>query len=194
MYPERHDSSIIIDHFERAAGESRICIGFIYFRYSDSATHSVRHCLEILVKQIIERDSACLELAEDLYAEHIRLKTLPAEAELLQLLRRFTTVVGATYYFLDAIDEAPTRTQVDLLAALDTLNAKVFITSRPLKLLQAQFPDAHRFQISPHAHDIELHIQEEIQRSPGFCRVLQEMDIPRREQALTAIKEKSGGM
>ncbi|KAH6871293.1 hypothetical protein BKA70DRAFT_1024433, partial [Coprinopsis sp. MPI-PUGE-AT-0042] len=83
-----------------------ICIGYIYIRYSDNTGLTIGHCLEILVKQTVEKHPSCHKLAEGVYAEHIRLKTRPTEEELLKLLRTFAAIVKA-FYFLDALDEAP---------------------------------------------------------------------------------------
>ena len=86
----------MIDIFEVEAKSQQpsICIGFYYIRYSDSANLTVRHCLEVLVKQTVERHPCCLEVANKLYAEHARLQTRPTEADLkLQLLHQFTTLV-----------------------------------------------------------------------------------------------------
>src|SRR5215217_2502396 len=103
-------ASIVINDLEaRAAADSRICVAYIYFRYTDGADLSVRDVLEILVKQTIERHSNCAAIAEEAYSRHVREKTRPTEAELLQLLHRFIAAKLITFYVLDALDEAPLR-------------------------------------------------------------------------------------
>ncbi|KAH6871291.1 hypothetical protein BKA70DRAFT_1488906 [Coprinopsis sp. MPI-PUGE-AT-0042] len=139
-----------------------VCIGYIYIRYSDNAGLTVRHCLEVLVKQTIEQHPKCLKLTKNVCAEHIHLGTRPTEEELLDLLRSFTTVLNLIIYFLDALDEAPPEIQFDLVDKLLSLDVKHFITSRPMKPLQIHFPDAHCFPIAADGHDIDLHITKEI--------------------------------
>jgi hypothetical protein len=87
------------------------------------------------------------------------------------------------FLFLDALDEAPTHLQSDLLDRLSSLDAKVFITSRPLKLLEADLPQASCFTITAHDSDIELLIDKEIQRSPHL-RVIINNGEPSLREAL----------
>jgi hypothetical protein len=185
----------MIDGVEKWAGErASICICYIYVRYSDQEGLTVRHCLEVLVKQTIEEHPDCRERAQEVYAEHFRLKTRPTEEDLFQLLKVFTTMLTACFYFLDALDEAPEPIQFDLLIRLSSLNVKLFITSRPLKILQAEFPNAHCFIIAAQDRDLELHINREIQRSPRLRRLLNKADPSWRAKILSAVKEKCGGM
>ena len=86
-------ASIVINDLEkRAAADSRICVAYVYFRYTDGADLAVRDVLEILVKQTIERHPDCGAIAEEAFTRHAHENTRATEAELLQLLRRFTRV------------------------------------------------------------------------------------------------------
>jgi hypothetical protein len=182
-----------VEKWAREQG-SPICICYIYIRYSDQEGLTVRHCLEVLVKQTIEKHPDCRERAEEVYAEHFRLKTRPTEEDLFQLLKTFTTMVMVSFYFLDALDEAPEPIQFDLVTRLSSLNVKLFITSRPLTVLQAEFPHAHCFKIAAQDRDIELHINREIQRSPHLRRLLNTSDPSWRANIVSAVKEKCRGM
>jgi hypothetical protein len=173
---------------------SDICVCYIYIRYSDHSGLTVRHCLEVLVKQTIEKHPDCRQPALEVYAEHFRLKTRPTEKELFQLLKVFTTMVKATFYFLDALDEAPEPIQFDLLTRLSSLNVKLFVTSRPMTLLQAELANAHCFIIAAQDRDLELHIDREIQRSPRLRRLLNKADPSWRAKIVSSVKEKCGGM
>ncbi|KAH6907860.1 hypothetical protein BKA70DRAFT_346519 [Coprinopsis sp. MPI-PUGE-AT-0042] len=189
-------ASIVINEVEARAeaSERPICVGYIYFRYSDHTTATVRDFLLVLVKQTIERHADCLPLFNQVFARHIREKTLPSESELVQLLRRFNAVIAEMFYFLDALDEAPPDVQFDLLEKLSTLNVKIFITSRPLANLDACFPEAHRFSIRAQDHDLELHIAKEIARSPLLRSILNEGGPTLRDKITSTIQMKCGGM
>ncbi|KAH6907865.1 hypothetical protein BKA70DRAFT_346645 [Coprinopsis sp. MPI-PUGE-AT-0042] len=102
--------------------------------------------------------------------------------------------IGAAFYFLDGLDEAPPDVQFDLLEKLSTLNVKIFIISRPLPNLDACFPGAHRFSIRAEDRDLELHIAEEIARSPVLQSILNQGGPTLRERIALTIKEKCGGM
>ncbi|KAH6906252.1 hypothetical protein BKA70DRAFT_1429679 [Coprinopsis sp. MPI-PUGE-AT-0042] len=179
---------------EQKQSKRPICVGYIYFRYSDHTTATVRDFLLVLVKQTIERHVDCLPIFEQAFARHIREKTLPAESELVQLLSRFLDVIEATFYFLDALDEAPPDVQFDLLKKLSTLNIKVFITSRHLPNLDSYFPGAHRFSIRAQDRDLELHIAKEIERNPALRTILNQGGPSLRNKIMSTVKEKCEGM
>lgn len=189
-------SSIVVNGVEQSAEEqdSSICVCYIYIRYSDNAGLTVRYCLEVLVKQIIEKHPNCLKLAEKVYAVHARLKTRPTEEELLQLLKSFREVVTTIFCFLDALDEAPIRVQFNLLDRMSSLNFKLFITSRSLKVLEADFPNAHYFTITAQDSDLNLHIHKEIQQNPHLRRILNNAEPSLRADMVSLVKEKCGGM
>ncbi|KAH6888320.1 hypothetical protein BKA70DRAFT_59764 [Coprinopsis sp. MPI-PUGE-AT-0042] len=189
-------ASIVINEVEARAeaSERPICVGYIYFRYSDHTTATVRDFLLVLVKQTIERHADCLPIFNQVFARHIREKTLPSESELVQLLARFSQVIEAMFYFLDALDEAPPDVQFDLLERLSTLNVKIFITSRPLAHLDSCFPGAHRFSIRAQDRDLDLHISKEIARSPVLQAILNQGGPELRYKVTSTVKKKCEGM
>jgi hypothetical protein len=188
--------SIIIRAVEALAkrSPSSICVGYLYIRYSDHSKATVRDYLEVLVKQTIERHSRCLPMFNKVYGPHIREGTRPSEGELAHLLKRFVRSMAITFFFLDALDEAPTEIQLTLVKALVSLGAKVLITSRPLKALQAHFPDIHCFSIVAHEKDLDLHISKEISSSVELQAALDEAGPEWRGKVTSWIKKKCGGM
>ncbi|KAH6904769.1 hypothetical protein BKA70DRAFT_1063427, partial [Coprinopsis sp. MPI-PUGE-AT-0042] len=189
-------ASIVINTLEAHARASTapICVNYIYFRYSDHTKATVKGFLEILVKQTVERHPHCLPLFDKVCARHVRENTQPSEDELLSLYRQFSSTMLVTFCILDALDEAPPSLQLDLLEKLAAPDVKLFITSRPLKTVEARFPDAHRFRIVAQDQDIDLHIDKEISRSADLRELLEEGDPSLRNEIATSIKEKCGGM
>jgi hypothetical protein len=169
-------------------------VAYIYFRYTDGANLTVQDVLEILVKQTIERHEDCAAIAEEAYSRHVRENTQPTEDELLHLLYRFTGAKSVTFYILDALDEAPVRIQVDVVRKLASLNVRLFITSRPLKGVEARVPDAHGFQIVAREDDLDLHISKEISRSRDLQDLLDRADPSMRGEMVARIKKNCGGM
>ena len=186
--------SIIIDTVIQYFDPAEVYVGFFYIRYSDDAKLTVHNVLEVLVKQAIEKHPACLQMAEILYEEHVRLDTQPTDDELLDLLHQFSQAFTAMFCFLDALDEAPHGVRFDLVEKLLSLPIKLFITSRPLDLLQAEFPSIHYFTIAACDHDLDLHINREIQRSTQLRRVLEDGDASRKAEVVSLVKDKCGGM
>ncbi|KAH6907874.1 hypothetical protein BKA70DRAFT_1150159 [Coprinopsis sp. MPI-PUGE-AT-0042] len=187
-------ASIVINEVEARAeaSERPICVGYIYFRYSDHTAATVRDFLLVLVKQTIERHADCLPIFNEAFARHIREKTLPSESELVQLLARFSQGIETMFYFLDALDEAPPDVQFDLLKRLSTLNIKVFITSRPIANLDSCFPGAHRFCAQD--RDLDLHISNAITRSPVLQAILNQGGPELRYKVTSTVKKKCEGM
>jgi ankyrin repeat domain-containing protein 50 len=187
---------IVIQELERRAesADGRICVCYVYIRYSDHGDLTVRSVLEILVKQTVERHPECALLAEQAYARHLREKTQPTEAELLQLLRQFTETTKATFYVLDALDEAPDKVQLDLIMKLASLNIRLFVTSRPMKFVEARAPSACSLTIFAQEEDLDLLISQEIARSPYFQDLVEKAGPSLREEVVAAIKENCGGM
>jgi ankyrin repeat domain-containing protein 50 len=187
--------AIVIDNVEKSADalESSVCVAYIYIRYSDESGLKIRHYLEVLVKQTVEKHAVCRKLAEHTYTEHMHLKTQPTEAELLQLLKSFASLVKA-FYFLDALDEAPEDVQVGLVEKLSSTGAKLFITSRPSKVLEERFPSARRFTIVAHPSDLDLLINSRLSTSQRLIKVLEQGGATLRADIVASVKQKCGGM
>ncbi|KAH6902508.1 ankyrin repeat-containing domain protein [Coprinopsis sp. MPI-PUGE-AT-0042] len=189
-------ASIVINMLEAMAKESgqRICVAYIYIRYSDRSEMTVRTVLEVLVRQMVERHSELLQVVQETYAQHIQEGTQPTEAQLLGLLQELTKQLPATFYILDALDEAPIGIQLALVKKLSSLNCKMFITSRPLKAVEAHFPDAYTFPIIAQDEDIDLHIKQKIEDNVDLQGLLAAVDSSVQEEIVKTIKQKCGGM
>ncbi|KAH6887857.1 hypothetical protein BKA70DRAFT_71692 [Coprinopsis sp. MPI-PUGE-AT-0042] len=188
-------AALVIDILETMARESgrNLCVVYIYIRYSDRTEMTVRSALEVFVKQIVERHPDALPLVQGVYAQHVYDGTQPTESQLLGLLRQLTDHV-ATTFVLDALDEAPTGIQLDLVKAIASLNCKIFITSRPLKAVEEQFPGAHRFSITAHDGDIDLLIKKKLESSADLQGLFAKAGSSLREEVVGTIKRKCGGM
>lgn len=188
-------ASVVIRELEARAETSggSICVAYVYFRYSDAAELTVRGVLEILVKQTVERHPDCATLSEQTYARHLKERTQPTQAELLQLLHRFVDIKAATFYVLDALDEAPEKLRVDIVTAVASLNAKLFITSRPLKAIEAKFSDTKSFTIAAQDADLDLHISRGISLSENLQDLL-DADSAFKQEVIASIKKNCGGM
>jgi hypothetical protein len=187
--------SIVIEHLgviHRGLGAKK-CLCYVYFRYSERTEMTVRGVLEVLVKQTLERHPEFRDLAEETYAQHLREDTEPSEAQLLTLLRRFTEGMDVTFYILDALDEAPQKIQVPVVETLASLNVKLFITSRPLEAVQANFAGAHTFYISAQDVDIDLHFAKITKFNPALQRLFH-LDPSLRDEVLSTVKQNCGGM
>lgn len=155
---------------------------------------TVRDLLEILVKQTYERHTGCRKYVEDTYSQHLREATRPTETQLLGLLRRLIASVSITFYVLDALDEAPVQLQRAILKALTSLDARLFITSRPLDDLQAHFAEASTFRIAAHNDDLDLYIKQKVDESVMLQSLLRRAPSSFREEVVSIVKTRCGGM
>ncbi|KAH6905323.1 ankyrin repeat-containing domain protein [Coprinopsis sp. MPI-PUGE-AT-0042] len=188
-------AALVIAMLEALAEKSdlKICVAYVYIRYSDAAEMAIRNVLEVFVKQTVERHPDHLPMVKEVYDRHIDEGTQPSEQQLLSLLQKLTDCV-TTAYVIDALDEAPTAIQLDLVQKLASLKCKIFITSRPLRAIEAQLPSAHCFQIFAQDEDIDLLINHKLERNVVLRELLGSEGSTLREELVTGIKLKSGGM
>ncbi|KAH6903936.1 ankyrin repeat-containing domain protein [Coprinopsis sp. MPI-PUGE-AT-0042] len=185
-------ASIVInylDHLEKTSGGA-ICLTYVYLRYSEPL--SVRDVLESFVKQIVERHADLGDLVEGLYTVHKRERTKPSQEELQNLLSEFTKQGKTIFFVLDALDEMRAECRPHLLRFLASLNARLFITSRPLDTLQQQFPQAQVFNIAARPSDLDLHVKDFLRHSPDVVALSEGTGLE--ERIVETIHRKSGGM
>ncbi|KAH6894838.1 ankyrin repeat domain-containing protein 28, partial [Coprinopsis sp. MPI-PUGE-AT-0042] len=162
----------------------------VYLRYSEPL--SIRDILESMVKQIIERHDDLIPTIEALYARHEKEKTKPSQEELREVLQGFVQCGKTLFFVLDAFDEMRADDRPVLLNLLASLDAKLFITSRPLQALQRQFASARIFKIAASPSDLDLHIKHFLRHTPELMALLEGTDLE--EHIAETIHQKSGGM
>lgn len=188
--------TIVIERLEalRTASDGAICVCYVYFRYSDRSEVTVRNVLEVLVKQVLERHPECLGLIQQTYAQHIREGSEPTYAQMLELLHELANRMMCTFYILDALDKAPTKIQLAVVKTLASLNVKLFITSRPLKTVEANFPEAHTFHIIAQEKDSDLHIAKRLSESAELQSLIRREGPSLKDEIVSTIKRNCGGM
>ncbi|KAH6874847.1 ankyrin repeat domain-containing protein 28 [Coprinopsis sp. MPI-PUGE-AT-0042] len=167
-----------------------ICVAYVYLRYSKPL--SIRDILESLVKQIVERHDDLIPIIEAIYARHKKEGTKPSQEELQEVLEGFVRHGKTLFFVLDALDEMKADDRPILLNLLASLDAKLFITSRPLEPLQRQFANAQVFNIAASPSNLDLHIKNFLRHSPEVMALLEGTDLE--EQIAETIHQKSGGM
>ncbi|KAH6892824.1 hypothetical protein BKA70DRAFT_1536593 [Coprinopsis sp. MPI-PUGE-AT-0042] len=185
-------ASIVIRYLEGLESTSGgvVCVAYVYLRYSEPL--AIRDILESLVKQIVERHTDLIPSIEALYARHQQERTKPSQQELRGVLEGFIRHGKTLFFILDAFDEMRSEDRPILLNLLASLDAKLFITSRPLEPLQKQFPYARVFDIAASPSDLDLHIKHFLRHSPEVMALLEDTDLE--EQIAEPVHRKSGGM
>jgi hypothetical protein len=98
-----------------------------------------------------------------------------------------------TIIFLEALNEAPVKIQCDLVTKLASLNAKLFITSRPLEAVIANFPHAHHLPIVARPGDIETYLTHEMGSGATLGDAMKKAGKTWREGAIHSVGQKCHG-
>ena len=184
-------SIVIRDLLRREeASDGAICVAFVYLRYSEPLT--LRDILESLVKQIVEYHTDLIPIISKIYMKHKRDRTKPTQQELMALLTELSKCGKTLFFFLDALDELREADRPVLLGFLASLNAKLFITSRPLSSLQKQCPKARIFDIAADPSDVKLLVHDTLRRSPDLMTLLDGTGLE--DEIMEKICQKAGGM
>ncbi|KAH6903960.1 ankyrin repeat-containing domain protein [Coprinopsis sp. MPI-PUGE-AT-0042] len=185
-------ASILIRDLERReeASGGVICLAYVYLRYSESLV--IRDILESLVKQVVERHLDLVLIVEGLYTKHNQEGTKPCQEDLMGVLAEFIRHGKLLFFVLDALDEMRVEDRPVLLRLLASLDAKLLITSRPLEILQQQYPQAQMFKIAASPSDLDLHIKDFLRNSPEVVMLLEGTTLE--EQLVQTVHQKSGGM
>ncbi|KAH6902562.1 ankyrin repeat-containing domain protein [Coprinopsis sp. MPI-PUGE-AT-0042] len=184
-------AAIVLRHLKglEVTARGTICVAYVYLRYSEPLT--IRDILECLVKQIVERHADVIPLAEGLYSRHQRERTKASQQDLIGLLAQMANM-GKTFFVLDALDELRAEDRPVLIRFLVSLEARLFVTSRPLDSLRRRFPQAQFVDLAARPSDIDIHIREFLSRNPDLLESLEGSDYV--QIIIETIRRKSGGM
>ena len=178
----------MIQHLQKHFQDTAIV--FAYCRHSDR--YSVADILASFVKQLAQaHPSVVLPSIGPVYEDHQRKETRLSEQELQHLFQELLKLFKKTYIVIDALDELPDDTRVNLPTVLSPLLASLLITSRPLELLEVA--DAVVHIDDKNQQDIELFIDKQFEE-PGRLRdMLKEKQLVRKGICAT-LKQVSQGM
>ena len=147
--------------------------------------------LTALLRQQLERDPSLADVVKPMFERHQRENTNPSPTELLKMLNDIARRSSKRFYIIDALDELPKDICSKLLQALASLNANIFLTSRPLEFMKAFTPDASYVEVAARDHDVELFVAEKIASNPDFGALLDEHGV--RDEVVAGIVQKCSG-
>ncbi|EAU86841.2 ankyrin repeat domain-containing protein 50 [Coprinopsis cinerea okayama7 len=153
---------------------------------------AVTDIVKSLIKQCIERNHDLARVVEPVYEKHQLEGTEPSIDELVDLLQMLESYFNRVYYVIDGVDEAHLDVRFDLIEVINKLQGNIMLTSRPLDELGADLECAVFCELTAQDSDIQLHMEEKLQRYKQLGRVLDQSDC--REEILHDIIEKAEGM
>ena len=156
--------------------------------------HTVQQFLEVLLKQLLQREVLSEEIALSLKkakSTNIPLSSTEIMASLLKHLQSHSH----TFIIIDAFDEVLNESsQFDFLHRLKTLisetSVKVLITSRPSVYEIPQ--NIPRLEITAASNDIEAYIKSELYQNLRFTKVVSTLST--QEEILCKMLKKASGM
>ncbi|EAU91941.2 ankyrin repeat domain 52 [Coprinopsis cinerea okayama7 len=183
-------SNVADDLLSLAEGTDNICVLMVYSRYTEPVT--VDDILKALIKQCIERHPDLVAVVEPLYERHTLEETEPSLDELVELLQTLEQYFDCVFYIIDGVDEVLNEVQFDFIRAINCLRGNFILTSRPLDDLGTNLEGAVFFTILAQDEDIQLLVQERLERYPGLSRILDANNF--RAEATAQIQRKAAGM
>ncbi|KAH8672254.1 hypothetical protein BGZ61DRAFT_362600 [Ilyonectria robusta] len=130
-------ASFVVDQLarRRSTNNSRLGLGFIFFRISDSGDQRAEgHFFLTLLKQLAQHQTMTPQALQDLYDTHRTTGLRPSVPDILAVLQSVARLYDRVFFVIDALDECPNDSREELLSAMSVLQSGVgvnfFATSR----------------------------------------------------------------
>ncbi|KAF5340588.1 hypothetical protein D9611_007402 [Ephemerocybe angulata] len=172
--------------FEYQTGVAVICA---FIRYTERL--STVDILSGLLRQLVS-DHPCAYR----HMEHIYVRNKGRELReqgLVKALRGIVGLLSKAFILIDGLDEAEDAAKDVLLHVLPSLGANVLIMSRPLELYRHHIPHALHVSIVARTEDIDLFIDDQIQRNSRLQAIIRD-DPTLTLKLKLRVRESSKGM
>jgi hypothetical protein len=185
-------------------------MAYFYFDFRDVDKQKLQNLLPSLLIQLSARSDPCCDILSRLYSSHDRGVRKPSERAMIESLKEMlsVTVQRPTYIIMDALDECPITSSVQVpspreevlglvnkLVGLRLPNLHICVTSRPELDIQTTLEP-----LTPHPvslHDESGQKQDIADYVSSFVRLDQRMKKWRDEDKdliIKALPEKADGM
>ncbi|KAJ2897091.1 hypothetical protein MKZ38_005001 [Zalerion maritima] len=188
--------SIAINHVAENMVEGEDAIAYIYCQYKDPRTRSEVDILSSISRQLAEK-AGSIEAAKELHDKCVprfRTPTIDEKAGLIRLLSR---QFRRTFIFLDALDECPEDSRVQLLETITKLepSLRLFFTSRPHVQLdeRALLAKLQRVDIVAHKAETTSYIENEISKNARLKRLVAK-DPTLKRDIIRSVNTNADGM
>lgn len=161
-------SAMIIRHlFETSQCSDQAAVAFLYFRYDLRDTQSTEKLLGSLIKQLVVQ---CVKTPESIEQEFEPFSKERRPQSKQDMLKAAVDCFSCVYFVIDALDESRMLlTKDDLIPtirALKKTQIKLFVTSRFIPEIQAQFTDNQSIEITASDADIESYTMDRMSELP----------------------------
>ncbi|KAF9761315.1 hypothetical protein IL306_003866 [Fusarium sp. DS 682] len=151
----------ILDLFQN---DKSIGVAFIYCDVQRKDQQKAEDLLAILLKQLCQRQSALTEAMKTFYTKHKSQQTRPSLDELSRILKSVILQYARTFIIVDALDECQheERFATEILALQKDTGSSLFVTSRPIQVIEQRFNGCLSIDIQASDEDVKAYIENRI--------------------------------
>jgi len=167
-------TSAVIEHLiaKYTCGESEMGLAYVYFNYKTKKEQKYGDVLASLLKQLAQGKQPFPDQVRALYKLHEPRKSRPTPGEIKKTLIATAAGLSRVFIVLDALDECEssdgrhTTLLKDLSCLQEACAANVFITSRPIQELSAEFEHDVTVNIEVPEADVGKYLDANMYRLP----------------------------
>ena len=128
-----------------------------------------------LVKQLAQEQEKVSGSLRGLYERHCQQNSIPTLEEILEVTKSVVATYDKVFFVTDALDECCDETRWGLLDFLRQFqpSTHIIITSRSLDSIGEELEDFQHLEIKAHRSDVELFIDDQIQRNKNLRKIVQ---------------------
>ncbi|KAI8717170.1 NACHT domain-containing protein [Fusarium sp. LHS14.1] len=193
-------ASLVIDHLTCSTPEETVVV----YAYCDAGKREQQkavHILASLLRQLIEASPSMPESVQRFHSKNQgrQLSSVSAR-ELTDVLIDATLPLSRVYVVIDALDESEEVSNLlpEIFRMQQEVNAKVFVTSRPDKRLEAMFDQYLSLEIRASDEDVSWYLEQRIAQHDVIKDELgeyaEEVKVNLREAVKEKIMEVSDGI
>lgn len=124
---------------------------------------------------MIQEHNSIPDTLRDLYERHHHQNTAPALEEVIEITKSLIPLYDDVVLVIDALDECGDEIRWELIEVLRQyqLAVHIMITSRSLETIEEELEDFAHLSIKAHKSDIEIFIDDQIQRNKNLRKAVQ---------------------
>ncbi len=171
--------SIVANHLfvERQRDEQanrRTAIAIIYLKYNDPE-QTLNTILGSILKQFLQDCESIQDILRDMYNGNVDPKSTPSSIQISTALSSLAkSYYDEIFLVVDALDECSDEIRWGLIEVLDRLpNTRLIITSRFFDVIEEDLHHFERFEIKAHRADIELFINQQIEKNKNLRKMVE---------------------
>ena len=159
-----------------------------FLRYNDPQ-QTLLNLLGSVVQQLVQ-ERPVIALTQNIYTQHNAGETPALQEELMALMRTALKEFDIVYLVVDGLDEADEDTRWELVQELMQLpdNVHLLCTSRSPEALDEDAQTFKRFEVRAHAEDLELYIDDQIQKNKHLRAMIRRRPPLRRDIKYDVVK------